>query len=159
MGMDVFGINPSSEEGEYFRANIWYWRPLWDYIELNFPEIATKVCSPYTNDGDGLDVHASLLLSEKIDHYIDVQHARVYQELFLEGIAKLELETCYMCNGTGSREWPEGTTDEWIQQCNGCNVCNGVGQVRPFAAWYHFDVEVLKEFSVFLRHCGGFQIW
>jgi hypothetical protein len=28
MGMDVCGKNPSSPAGEYFRANIWSWRPI-----------------------------------------------------------------------------------------------------------------------------------
>ena len=31
MGMDVYGIAPTSERGEYFRNNVWWWRPLWDY--------------------------------------------------------------------------------------------------------------------------------
>jgi len=28
MGMDVYGRNPSCEEGRYFRASIWSWRPI-----------------------------------------------------------------------------------------------------------------------------------
>lgn len=28
MGMDVYGKNPTTKEGEYFRANIWSWRPI-----------------------------------------------------------------------------------------------------------------------------------
>ena len=31
MGMDVYGIAPEKEWGEYFRSNVWWWRPLWDY--------------------------------------------------------------------------------------------------------------------------------
>ncbi len=31
MGMDVFGVAPTNESGNYFRANIWWWHPLWDY--------------------------------------------------------------------------------------------------------------------------------
>lgn len=34
MGMDVYGKNPSSPEGEYFRANIWSWRPIHQLCEL-----------------------------------------------------------------------------------------------------------------------------
>tara|TARA_R110000796_G_scaffold69679_1_gene158665 strand:+ start:22 stop:387 length:366 start_codon:yes stop_codon:yes gene_type:complete len=33
MGMDVYGQNPRDEEkGAYFRNNVWYWHPLWDYV-------------------------------------------------------------------------------------------------------------------------------
>lgn len=28
MGFDLSGCNPSSDEGEYFRANVWAWRPI-----------------------------------------------------------------------------------------------------------------------------------
>jgi hypothetical protein len=28
MGMDVWGRDPSSPTGRYFRANIWSWRPI-----------------------------------------------------------------------------------------------------------------------------------
>jgi hypothetical protein len=28
MGMDVYGKEPKSDKGEYFRNNVWWWRPL-----------------------------------------------------------------------------------------------------------------------------------
>ena len=28
MGMDVYGRNPDSQAGKYFRANVWSWRPI-----------------------------------------------------------------------------------------------------------------------------------
>ena len=34
MGMDVHGKNPTTEAGKYFHANVWHWRPLWDYCHL-----------------------------------------------------------------------------------------------------------------------------
>jgi hypothetical protein len=33
MGMDVYGRNPTSEAGKYFRANVWSWRPIHALIE------------------------------------------------------------------------------------------------------------------------------
>jgi hypothetical protein len=33
MGMDVYGKAPTVEEGKYFRNNLWWWRPLWTYVE------------------------------------------------------------------------------------------------------------------------------
>ena len=32
MGMDVFGKNPTSEVGKYFRRNVWHWRRLADLV-------------------------------------------------------------------------------------------------------------------------------
>ena len=55
MGMDVFGQNPKNKKGEYFRNNVWWWRPLWEYCEFVAPELTDMVEHGYSNDGDGLD--------------------------------------------------------------------------------------------------------
>ena len=42
MGMDVYGTKPKNETGEYFRANVWYWHPLWDCLDKLHPNICGK---------------------------------------------------------------------------------------------------------------------
>ena len=42
MGMDVYGINPKADNGDYFRANVWYWRPLWQCVEYFCNDILSK---------------------------------------------------------------------------------------------------------------------
>ena len=61
MGMDVYGKNQESEKGSYFRNNVWWWRPLWNYCEELHGDITRKVDSGYSNDGDGLDADAIIL--------------------------------------------------------------------------------------------------
>ena len=63
MGMDVYGKNPTSEKGSYFRNNVWWWRPLWDYCLEVAPELCSDV-SGHTNDGEGLDEAGAIALSE-----------------------------------------------------------------------------------------------
>ena len=41
MGFDIIGIKAKSEKGEYFRNNVWYWRPLWTYICNECDDILT----------------------------------------------------------------------------------------------------------------------
>ncbi|MCG5537335.1 hypothetical protein [Halorhodospira sp. 9622] len=67
MGMDVVGVNPSSERGAYFRRNIWGWHPLWDTVASIAPDVADRVELPHTNDGDGLDAEGSSELAQRID--------------------------------------------------------------------------------------------
>jgi hypothetical protein len=56
MGMDVYGKQPSSEIGEYFRNNVWWWRPLADYCLEVAPVALTSKCQHWhTNDGAGLN--------------------------------------------------------------------------------------------------------
>lgn len=48
MGMDVSGINPTTEAGKYFRANVWSWRPLASLIRL------VEFVARWTADHQGL---------------------------------------------------------------------------------------------------------
>jgi len=50
MGMDVHGRRPRSETGAYFRANVWTWHPLAEYIEDVAPELASRCKRWHYND-------------------------------------------------------------------------------------------------------------
>jgi hypothetical protein len=41
MGFDIFGVEPSSKAGRYFRNNIWWWRPLQALIFMTCEDILT----------------------------------------------------------------------------------------------------------------------
>jgi len=54
MGMDVYGENPrDKEKGAYFRNNVWYWHPLWDYVCKTCDDIISEEehSSGHYNDG------------------------------------------------------------------------------------------------------------
>src|SRR5206468_10803434 len=55
MGMDVYGKEPRSEKGEYFRTTEAYWHPLADYVCVVAPSISSKCRYWHSNDGDGLN--------------------------------------------------------------------------------------------------------
>ena len=42
MGFDLNGVNPISKKGEYFRANVWWWRPLWKFVCVNCDDILNE---------------------------------------------------------------------------------------------------------------------
>lgn len=160
MGMDVYGKNPTKEVGEYFRASVWGWHPLWGYVQDRFSYIADEVQYGHSNDGDGLDNAKSKQLAALLRADIaDGTAARYIQER-MDAIAALPMRECYCCNGTGTRtDWPDGITDDWIDQCNGCNGCQGTGKLAPIEANYGLDIETIQRFADFLDECGGFEIW
>ena len=41
MGFDIYGLDPQTEKGHYFRNNVWYWRPLWQLICEECDDIIT----------------------------------------------------------------------------------------------------------------------
>ena len=151
MGMDVYGVKPYTKAGEYFRANVWSWHPLWNYVcDVCGIDDDTRRLGHY-NNGHRIDKDAaksmglvllSLLKSGLVQKYVD--HSE-------KELAALPNEQCKHCKGTGHRN------DEYVQGT--CNVCHGTGTVRPFDTNYSFCVEDVEEFAEFAKQSGGFEIY
>lgn len=155
MGMDVYGSNPKNESGEYFRANVWYWHPLWDCLENLHPTICQKCESPHDNSGSGLNAQDSLTLSKLLKKDLDKGVIEEYIKKYDEHLASLSLEDCKYCDSKGTRDWPQ---DDGTTLTKVCNSCNGTLKVESFQTWYRMDLELMKEFQIFLENCGGFSI-
>jgi hypothetical protein len=177
MGMDVFGNNPVSEQGEYFRANVWWWSPLADYCCQVAPEISARCRYWHSNDGDGLDARDAVALAEALQRELTIGRTAAYKKIRASKLEMMPDEPCEICDGTGIRKpLPACDPDADLEDIfsgppaelgagdprNGgfkCNGCDGTGTVRPWATNYPFDVEIVEKFAAFLRECGGFQIW
>jgi len=170
MGMDVYGNKPSDTCGEYFRNNVWWWRPLWDYCVEVAPELCGKV-DGHSNGGDGLNAEQALRLSAILSDQLESGATGEYEIEYREAQAKLPRVKCSICNGTGIRTDKVGMemgqpykelspemailtarTRGW------CNACQGAGDKEHFDAGYPFDIENVAEFAKFLETCGGFKI-
>lgn len=171
MGMDVYGTNAKNEVGEYFRRNVWGWRPLWDYCLDQHPEIAGLVKYGHSNDGDGLDGDLSLLLARLLKSDIKTGAASAYIENRNARLAGLERPECEFCSGTGIRAdklgvengFPERELDPEMSMLTGrthgwCNACRGEGKTDAWETNYRLDLDDITEFADFLENCGGFQI-
>jgi len=156
MGMDVLGKNPTNKKGEYFRNNVWWWHPLWDYCLKIAPEICGKV-SGHLNDGDGLNDEEAKQLAEILKSKIQKGYTKEYEKNYETWRKSVPDETCSLCNGTGNRH--DLKPEEWKRECNGCNGCNGTGKKRAFETYYRFSEKNVKEFADFCRTSGGFQIY
>ena len=178
MGMDVFGKNPTSKEGEHFPNNVWWWRPLADYCIEVAPDLTAQCKHWHTNDGDGLDGQNSLFLADALQREIDSGRCKRWGEVRQSELERLPNEPCKFCEATGVRKpLPEivpGDEDELFPRYKGeielgagdpanggvkCPSCNGEGYVRPWRSHYPFAVENVQDFITFLRGCGGFEIW
>lgn len=170
--MDVMGNNPISEKGEYFRNNVWWWRPLWNYCLDLDPTLEERVPNGHYNDGDGLKTDeeckalANLLLDSIsngfADRYINERN---------EMISLLDWDECKWCEGTGIRTDEVGVEsgmpskalaeDKAIMygRTHGwCNGCSGYGKTEPWESHYPLNKENMVEFAEFLADCGGFSI-
>ena len=97
MGMDVYGRAPRSERGQYFRANVWSWHPIWEYCCFVITSTTSKVRHGHTNDGDGLGDEDARKLGELLQQKLDSGDVATYLE---RGVA-MAAEPCSICDGTG----------------------------------------------------------
>ena len=171
MGMDVIGINPTNERGEYFRNNVWWWRPLADFICNNYGEIASGCEDWHSNSGYGLDAKSSKSLALSLKTDLANGTIENYSKTYNEWRSSLPREACNNCECTGIRNdevgqelgMPTRELKPEVQILTGrthgwCNGCDGVGTKESWLAVYPFDVDNVKEFADFLEDCGGFQI-
>jgi len=158
MGMDVSGINPTSDVGSYFRRNVWGWRPLWNYVEDQHADIAAKVEYAHSNEGDGLSGEDSRELASRLVADIDSGRAASYIEQRDVELAALPMEPCEHCDATGTRTDAVGVKSGMPEK-NWCNGCDGKGEKDPWARSYYLDVQDLIDFADFLADCGGFHIY
>ena len=172
MGMDVYGKMPISEKGQYFRNNVWWWHPLWDYC-CSVSELARSVENGHNNSGDGLDDKSAIELAKTLMIEIESGNTKVYETEYRKEQSELPRETCNLCEGTGIRTKPSPSGEDFkmyekelspeqqivLGRTHGwCNGCSGVGDKPNWASDFPFSVENVQEFAEFLADSGGFEI-
>ena len=171
MGMDVFGENPKNEKGEYFRNNVWWWRPLADFVCNNYEDIAQHCEHWHSNDGDGLNADQSRELGERILADVATGMVAEYEKSYNSYLATLERQKCDLCEGTGIRTDEIGIKGGLHDQelspevailvgrtHGNCNACSGVGTRENWWMNYPFNTQNVQSFAEFLVNCGGFKI-
>ena len=148
MGFDLNGLNATSERGEYFRNNNWYWRPLANYVVDHCAVDPEDVW--FYNSGHTVPAEQARAIADTLDSLLASGQVRAFAAEYARLLAKLPDEQCDLCLGSGVR------ADETAQGT--CNVCRGHGTVSAFARNYPFSVENVREFADFCRHSGGFTI-
>lgn len=171
MGMDIYGKDPTTENGKYFRNSIWAWHPLASYIVENHKDLSSGCKSWHTNEGAGLNAEDSRALSEKLLEDVASGVAKAYMLAKHKDIADMAEESCKICEGTGiridaigsvdgqpTRELSESMALKLGRAKGWCNGCDGVGTKPTFKSFYVFSLENVTEFAEFLKDSGGFMI-
>ena len=133
MGMDVYGKNPNNDEGKYFRANVWSWRPIYSLtVELCDDLLDAETIEEMAfNDGAGPhDADTCVEMALRIKRWL-AQNNGEYQA-YVEPEAGFESRVVSALRQAGwDLEYPE----------------------------YRASKEHLVEWVHFLEHCGGFEVW
>ena len=155
----------TSQSGTYFRNNVWWWRPLADYV-LKFTNVIPEDQQEAWgyNDCTEISNQKAEMIAYELDQLIKTGHCKAYADKF-EKIRKAiekqndkiekELETFSQNVKKKMRndmlvpnEFPKEDKKKWDKIYNKKN----------FNGNYPFSVENVKEFSEFCKNSGGFTI-
>ncbi len=143
---ELNNLNP----GVYFRNNVWWWRPLWNYCYKVCEDILTEEDweQGSWNDGHEYSEEACIEMATRLQEEIDNGHCKAYEDSYKKWQAELPKEPCSRCNGNnrGNNKKKE------------CNICDKTGEQEDWNASYPFNVENVQNFVNFLKECGGMSI-
>lgn len=133
--MDVYGKNPTSENGKYFRATIWSWPVIHQMMETACRDLLSKelLKAMEYNDGAGPDDRATC---EEIAKRLEVLVSAADDALVPE-TGQVELNS--------------------IEDVTSAVVGGEQDDRLQFA--YTTRKSLVAEWIEFLRHCGGFSVW
>lgn len=155
-----------SVPGHYFRNNVWWWRPLWGYVE-EFTDVLEpeQVMEGFSNSGVEINEQDSIDLAIALHKLIDDDHTRMYEEDYmreyeLANIRNKELEEARkiihenVVAETGDENiapinYPEKWRADW----------DALWSQKDWTGNYPFSVDNVKQFADFCYQSGGFQIW
>ena len=147
MGFDLIGVKPASKKGEYFRNNIWWWRPLASYVVARC-DITDE--GWFENSGHEVPARKAQRIAHTLYDLLLSGDVQTYAMQYQKDLDALPDEQCNICHGSGVR------ADEFVQGT--CNACGGKGTVVAWDKNYPFSEENVREFAEFCRESGGFSI-
>ena len=166
MGFDLITWGEAkTKDGEYFRNNVWWWRPLAQYVIEQ-----TKCVDEFDvegwayNDNHFVPKETARAIAKQLRHLIKSGHTKKYEMAWnikqkqldeANDIVEKELEEfCKSVNkklgktSLAPMEFPKDDKEKWEK----------IYSKKNFDANYPFSVENVKEFAKFCEECGGFTI-
>lgn len=133
MGFDLYGLKVASKKGEYFRNNVWWWRPLWDFVCVHCNDILTEKqqTGGTWNDGTKIGPKMSIRIADRLQEKINDGTATQEEKDIKKMIKEAKKHNKELKHGDPKYNWDEA---------------------------YPFSMENLKDFIQFCRDSGGFNI-
>ena len=151
--------------GDYFRSNVWWWRPLASYVIQYTGSVNEADAEMWgTNDGHEVDDETAQQIHNQLQVLIESGHTQKFQDdyekerkIAEEHNDKVEKELKKFCDSVEKKlgktnlapnDFPKADKEKWDKIYN----------KRKWSASYPFSVEHVKEFAEFCRFSGGFKI-
>jgi Asp-tRNA(Asn)/Glu-tRNA(Gln) amidotransferase A subunit family amidase len=151
--------------GDYFRSNVWWWRPLAGYVIQYTGCINEDDAEKWSyNDGHEVDDETAQQIHNQLQVLIESGHTQKFADDYEKERQKMEKhndkvekELKKFCKSVEKKlgktnlapaDFPKDDHDEWER----------IYHKRKSGGSYPFSVEHVKEFAEFCRYSGGFRI-
>jgi len=142
--------------GIYFRNNVWWWRPLWNYCAFiddyyhNGKLISQEIhSSGHHNDGAGLESQEAALLGVSLMSSLEDGTFDSFNKEYQRKLNELPDDDCGRCNNNNRGHHKK----------KDCQGCDGKGTKPSMGKCYPFAKENVERFAQFCIESGGFEIW
>ena len=161
MGFDLMSTgNHKTKKGEYYRNNVWWWRPLAEYIIDHTSCVSEKDAERWVyNDGHEVSEEEAKAIAKQLKHLIKKGHAKKHYEEYEKERKKAEnfnkkvqKELEAFEKKVGKDKAPNDYSKEDKKNWD------SIWAKRLWSANYPFSVENVKEFAEFCEDSGGFTI-
>lgn len=152
MGFDLSGENPRSEAGEYFRNNVWWWRPLLQYIAITCGDVfeEEEVVKLSYNDGYLVTEDKANMIAEILKRKLVTGDVKKYEIDRVKRLAEApEKVPCVYCD----------VRFNGMSESEKCFICKGTGMMDNHEKDYSFDERNVKKFVEFCSESGGFRVY
>ena len=119
--------------GIYFRNNVWWWRPLWNYVCAECDDILSEedMDSGQYNDGRLITEDKACAIAKRLFERIETGHTKGCEDFHRKVMKEAEENNKGKTCGDEDYDWSSS---------------------------YPFDVENVRSFAIFCAESGGFEI-
>jgi len=157
--------NSNNPKGEYFRNNVWWWRPLAQYV-IEQTKVITdqkKIDGFRYNDGVEISEEEAVQIAQQLKHLIKIGHTEKYEHVYMMTYKKAKLNNIKVQKELDKFQ-------KAMDKKHGKDIAPAEYPKEDFAKWnaiyakmdnngsYPFSVNNVKEFAEFAEQSGGFQI-
>jgi hypothetical protein len=150
--------------GEYFRANVWYWRPIWNFVCEACDDFMTSndMDAGCSNSGDRISKTKALRMARRLDKLEKDGFIARWEEVMLEPYEKAQAHNKIVrqemkefqdkmkekYGDIAPKDYPKKEYKKWEK----------IYAKEDWTASYPPSRKAILEFSRFCRQSGGFEI-
>ena len=161
MGFDLMSTGDhKTSKGEYFRNNVWWWRPLAQYVIEHTNCVAEKDAERWAyNDNHHVYADEAKAIAKQLKHLIATGHVKKYAEKFERGRKKMERENAKVQKELDAFQKKVGkdiAPNDYSKEDK--KKWDSIYEKKVWGSHYPFSLKNVKEFAEFCEDSRGFTI-